>query len=137
MNVIEKHFANARQYIQEKKGFLQEGKVPSVYRGYVSSFGVDVRQSGVLPTLLLYSATDANTQEKDARPMVAGLVGQLLGHTTSEAFIKHAYACNASPGQRNKFRREVMDAAVALKLAMRTFPFDDDKKTPTPAEAQP
>ncbi|RYC70037.1 type III-B CRISPR module-associated protein Cmr5 [Spirosoma sordidisoli] len=137
MNPIEKHLAEARRLIQERTGLLtQTGKIPAVYRGYVSSFGVDVRQSGVLPTLLLYKATDANTHEKEARPLVVELIGKLLDQPSPQAFVNHAFACNDTPARRNKLRREVMNAAVALKLAMRTFPFDDGRIDAAPTNAE-
>ncbi|GAB4047871.1 hypothetical protein [Spirosoma litoris] len=120
MTAVEKYLEPARTYIQ--KHFLINGKVPGVYNGYISSFGVDVRQSGVLPALVLYLNTGDGAEGN--RSLVVEAIAYLLdpqGIGDLKAFVDETFRL------KNKRRKEVMNAAVALKMALRTFPMDKEK----------
>lgn len=120
MNAIEKYLEPARTFIKEH--LLKNEKVPGVYNGYIASFGVDVRQSGVLPALV-FCLNTGGSAEGD-RTIVAKGIAHLLGYVGNEGFLLFV---DETFRDKNKRRREVMQAAVALKLALRTFPMDKEK----------
>ena len=127
-----------------------DNKVSSEFKGYISSFGASVIQSGLLPSLSFY--TDVSKVKGEATPgqkrnkMLKALLyiisdignDPLLFYVMEEA-CDIANRDNVRMASRsipysafNKdkldlLEDEIMDAAIALKLALRTFIIDDSK----------
>lgn len=104
----------------------QGGKIKKVYNGYIASFGAGMVQSGLLATLAIFHH---NTDSGDApkKPLMDVLLAILRNYNEGLPTIGaeenlFLYALN-NPGQLPLIQRRVMDAAIALKLAMRTFEF--------------
>jgi CRISPR-associated protein Cmr5 len=57
---IESYIPKAIEVLEKE---FSDGKIPSAYNGYISSFGASVMQSGLLPTLALFEKKDAPTKE--------------------------------------------------------------------------
>jgi len=77
--------------------FGHDGKIESVYQGYISSFGVGVVQVGSLPTLAYFESEksndteDANTNgQKGDRKIISDLVRNTLGIEEDISLLKHA-----------------------------------------------
>jgi CRISPR-associated protein Cmr5 len=104
---IETYIPLALQAI-DSLGISKNGSVPKEFNGYISSFGASVRQAGLLATILFYDNANANSQEDRSKVIRAleKITGEKLDKNTKNSPI---------------FRAQVEDAAIALKLALRTF----------------
>lgn len=92
----------------ESLGISKNGRVPKEYNGYIASFGASVRQAGLLATILFYDNANSNAQEDRTKVIRAleSITGDKLDKNTKN-----------TPALRAK----VEDAAIALKLALRTY----------------
>lgn len=105
---IEKYIPKALEAIT-KFEIAKNGEVPKQFNGYISSFGASVRQAGLLSTVLFYANEQANSEQD--RKKVVDAIEYIIGHKiiTAQNTIEKTT------------RAKVEDAAVALKLSVRTF----------------
>ena len=97
--------------------FNDNGKVVKEMPGYISSFGSAVIQSGLLPAVALFSQEGG--QGKSKKPLMNALA-KLVNQNKDTSLLELSI-----PREKDtQFRTEVTRAAVALKLAMRTFDID-------------
>lgn len=47
----------------EKVSIVQNNQIPKAYEGYINSFGANINQSGLLPTLIFFN-NDKNKEQK-------------------------------------------------------------------------
>jgi CRISPR-associated protein Cmr5 len=94
-------------------GIAKDGKVPSEFGGYISSFGAAIVQSGLLPTIAFFSRTSSSSKEDKGQVVKA--IGHILDET--ELFNK----VKAAPNDATLFQN-IVHAAIALKLVLRTYP---------------
>lgn len=92
----------------EKHNIVDNNTAPKEFNGYISSFGASVRQAGLLATILFYDNANSNAQEDRTKVIRA------LEEITGEPLNKNTKTTPA-------LRANVEDAAIALKLALRTF----------------
>ena len=151
MNKIEKLLSSA---LEAAKKFItmdnEQLSVPKQFKGYISSFGASVIQSGLMPTLAFYS--DAKKAKGDRSLLIPALVYMLFKNEIyalnsdvqyaldalekdkekdlkSRIHIFFNWLLEANKANPEKLRKELMDASIALKLALRTFrEVDSDKK---------
>ena len=114
----------------QKKLFVQvdgQSKLESRYNGYVASFGPMIRNNKLLPTLAFYSRKDG----QDERQRVLELIHQSLCKAQIQGFENDlgqdlyksvGRMIQNEPTQRGHYTQLFQEAAVACKLAMRTFP---------------
>jgi len=55
----------------EKSGMVDAGKVDKEYKGYISSMGASIIQSGLLPTLAFYSNEFSDSGKKKLKLITA------------------------------------------------------------------
>jgi len=110
---IESYIPKAVDAIQST-GIAQNGKVPRQFNGYVSSFAASVRQAGLVPTVLFFTAQTDRTEAD--RGKIVEAIETILGQPIVDG-----------RGRQNRAvtRDMVDDAATALKLAVRTFTLVD------------
>jgi len=104
---IENFIPKALEAIQ-KFGIANNGEVPKQFNGYIASFGASVRQAGLLATVLFYANEQSNSEE-DRKKVVEAI----------EFIIGSKIINNNSVDKQTRVK--VDDAAVALKLSVRTF----------------
>jgi len=102
-----------------------EGKLPSNYSGYVDSFGPTVRQSGLMQAV-------AFNEKNENRQLINELLFKVIKECEKEtlnAFGRYgnlkelvASVTTSDNWKKKKLESLVLEAAVACKLAMRTFP---------------
>lgn len=129
---IEKYFPAAMAAIKTVLQSENEAVViDREFQAYIASFGASVLQMGLLPTLAVYADKDSSSAKP--RPLLLHVLALTL--MADEGKFLSNEAKNALKGrERNLFqvaveheplRREltenVLDAAVAVKLCMRTF----------------
>lgn len=101
---------------------LTNGKLPSNYSGYVDSYGPTVRQSGLLQTVTF--------NEKEKREKINRLLELVLKkkgyieNTSSKKLFELVKEAEESGNndKKAKMRGLILEAIVACKHAMRTFP---------------
>ncbi|MDX2246831.1 MAG: type III-B CRISPR module-associated protein Cmr5 [Bacteroidia bacterium] len=113
---------------------LEEGgKVDKVYKGYISSMGAAMIQSGVLPTLAIFSAKESGAEgqrwkllriltemlRQNGYDMLPALTAQ--DKDSENRLLRFATDHQNHAATLLKLRRDLMDASVALKLTLRTF----------------
>jgi CRISPR-associated protein Cmr5 len=123
--------------------------VPKQFKGYISSFGAGVIQSGLMPTLAFYS--DAKKAKGDRSLLIPALIDILFLNEPSRTDSKvqdvldnlekdenknlkdtihllFEWLLTQDKSNPEKLKKDLMDASIALKLALRTFREDDKTK---------
>lgn len=100
------------------------GKVKKIYNGYIASFGAGVVQSGLLATLAIFHH-NTDSGEAPKKPLMDALLSILKEHHAGLPAIEpqdtlFLYAVRHAD-HLPLIQRRVTEAAVALKLAIRTF----------------
>ncbi len=120
-------------------------EIPSAMKGYIPAMGASIKQSGVLPTLAFY-ANDSG-KEADSKKLLAAILSlissqkerQNLDPTVEVPLVNYVItrckisntdrtqlgADNLNPFELNIVTKEILQALVALKLAVRTFKIEE------------
>ena len=89
----------------------------NVFDGYIAGFGPAVITAGLLPTLSTYAAAKGKREKVlDAIAKVACIGRKTNSNDLLEHCLKPENAVNL-----NRWRNEIIDASVALKLMIRTY----------------
>jgi len=100
---VEAYIPKALKAIKELKIADDKGEVAKQFNGYIASFGASMRQAGLLSTVLFYSNANSNAEKE--REKVVKAIEQII-----------------SPHELiQENRAKVEHAAIALKLAIRTY----------------
>lgn len=105
---VEQYIPEAIKAIEELKIVNGNDEVAKQFNGYIASFGASVRQAGLLATVLFYG--NANSSAEKEREKVVKAIEIMIGHDI----------INNNSVEKST-RAKVEDAAVALKLAIRTY----------------
>jgi len=95
--------------------------IPRQFKGYISAFGAAVIQSGILPAVAFYSVKGGAEED---RTNVIRAIEYILNrqenytYNDNETLLKYLVE---HPNERENLTAKIMDAATALKLALRTF----------------
>lgn len=108
----------------------KKGSVNKAYKGYISALGAGIIQSGLLPTLAMYKGNEDSDKKK-------ANTGKLLDAIYIVVKSKH----DPKPKEINLFDyaltkmqqadsqqaviNEIMNASIAVKLAIRTFKMEE------------
>lgn len=126
---IEKYIPSAVDLIEAK--LAKNGKVATEYKGYISSMGASIIQSGLVATLAFYSAKEDNSGAAQAKQPLLDILHDLLKDKYQQLKNIHAhkdilsYALDLQRANNRaalqQLQRNVLNASVAMKLALRTF----------------
>lgn len=109
----------------EGKRFSSDGiNIPKEYKGYVSSLGANIIQAGVKAAITFYEAKE--TGSKSDRRLVNAAIKYILTNNNPEISTFSEYnltqlLSNLSDEEIQQKAMEILDAATALKLALRTY----------------
>lgn len=122
MSQIEKLIPTAIQAVTHCKIVDKDG-VPSEFNGYISSFGAAMINSGLLPSIIFYSQGGASNERQK---VILGIEYILKKHHESLLYKSSLVSTVADMVEKKSpmswFEEKVTEAAIALKLAIRTFP---------------
>jgi len=109
MRVKKEYLQRAIEAVRVKEIYNTEKKcVPNEYNGYISSFGASIRQAGLLATILFFENTSGSASQDRTKVLRA---------------IEYILELPQDDSIKNNLDREKIEmAAVALKLAIRTYP---------------
>lgn len=125
MKGYQKYFEAADKAIIDNKiatGEDDNKTIKSSYKGAVSSFAASLIMSGLIPTLQFYAT---QTDKRDANyGLILDAVADIL-NTTKENLKKQALNAKNNK-ERFKLKKDITNAAVALKIMMRSYEFVKD-----------
>ena len=105
MRIKDEYLKKAIESIIEVKIF-RDGYVPKEYNGYISTFGAAIRQAGLLATILFFENDSSNALQDRKKVLRA---------------IEYILDIPQKSIRNNLDRDKIEMAAVALKLAIRTY----------------
>lgn len=126
-----------------EKHLAENGNIPRVYNGYIASMGAAMKQSGLLPTLAIFSAK-SESSGGDKRKLMRVLTSLLLDMETQDQFYHGlrpeenqalpddgllrfaSETYKEVPDRLRRIRRDLEDASIAVKLCLRTFNLVDN-----------
>ena len=131
---IEEMIPLAMQVIENYEKFQDEEKkemvpIPSTFQGSISSMGASIIQMGLLPTIAVFADKDSGTQD-DQRLHLLEILKRVLikyrpklysGMENHDNLLKYVAQ---DKNIHRRFKDDLMDAAVAVKLSLRTFKID-------------
>ncbi|MCB4204626.1 hypothetical protein LF845_06595 [Deferribacterales bacterium Es71-Z0220] len=122
MNAVEKLIPYALEAAEQN--LAESGKIKKVYNGYISGFGATVIQAGLIPAAAnLEKDTD---RTKGSRRLIADALLHILEKMGYKDIDKKSLTRTAIKyKEKIKFKNDILDAATALKLAIRTFKLED------------
>ena len=96
-----------------------QGIYESEYKGYISAFGAAIIQSGLLPAVIFYENSDGNQDKKLLVKAIVFILTSVGGYTIApdQDFSQFVRLCQ----DKDTLLKNVNHAAVALKLALRTY----------------
>lgn len=124
MKINNKYILSAQDVLGANAGgLLENDKVPSIYNGYISSFGGSMVQIGLYATVLTYSE---DVKKKIIAELVFNIYKEqnLLNPGDEDDFL---HFVRNNQGNR-QVRNNIAQAVIALKLVLRTFRFSNEKE---------
>lgn len=125
MRAVEKLIPAAIKAVDENMAFNKE--VNKAYKGYISAFGAAIVQSGLLPTLAMYKGSEECNNKKAETRCLLDAIYAVIKTTNSpkptddNLFDYALRLLMQDPNKRQMVMNEIMNASVAVKLAIRTF----------------
>lgn len=126
---IEKMIVPAMKVLAQKDTeILTNDKIPSKFNGYIASFGPSVVQAGILQTLAFYEREDGEGKDRKKITMfiqktLQAKYPEVSGKSLLDTLKGKLSSSDSS--ERIYWKTLILEASVACKLAMRTFPKGD------------
>lgn len=98
--------------------------IKSEFNGYISSFGASVIQSGLAPTIAFY--TNTKNKANEDRSKIVKIIEEIIKKDKKYNIINDSLLLTILENDNREFFNYVKDAAIALKLAIRTFEFEKE-----------
>jgi CRISPR-associated protein Cmr5 len=124
----------------------ETGLVPNEYKGYIDTFGASIVQNGLKPAIIFFETAGGKEDEsitsdpekkgiyKNRNKLMKAILRVILhkekGGLAGEPGTLFDYiTAETKAGKAEKqVRQEVVDAAIAVKLALRTFVFKKENE---------
>lgn len=122
---IDQLLPKARQAIMDCGISEDKVTVSSTFRSYISSFGAAISNGSLLAAIAFFNQQKS---AKDDRPKLMQAIHQMLGGKRKDLF---EYAATAqTPAEKHKMKEDILNCAIALKLAMNLFELKKEKGAP-------
>ena len=105
---------------------MERKKLPSEYKGYVSSFGAAVLQSGLKAAIAFYESKSSSSVP-NKKPLMLAIL-ELITDKKPDKKNKDSLLKYVIKNDSLELKDEILDAAAALKLAINTFEMKGDSK---------
>ena len=102
----------------------EKGKIDSSWRGQISSFGASVATGSLLAAVVFFSAKSEKTKVDDRKKLMDA-IAKLIGEEDIYEYVKTA--------DKRTAKENIMNAAVALKLAMNLYDLGKGEKNAEPS----
>lgn len=117
---IEKYIPDAIKLIKEVGIANCKGEVLNEFNGYFSSFGAAIVQSGLKPALAFFSNETRAKERSKLLKAIYKLIVDKNAPKDVEAKKLLEYVI-ANPNDEEQLKAKIIDASIALKLAVRTY----------------
>lgn len=113
---------DGRTFLQ---GFINDnGKIPKVYKGYISSLGANIIQAGVKTAVYFYEAKEGKGEGD--KMLITSAIRFMLNESEPKPEKYNEYKLSEKlkaldAHSLQNLSLQIMDAATALKLALRTY----------------
>ncbi|MEM4260566.1 MAG: type III-B CRISPR module-associated protein Cmr5 [Candidatus Woesearchaeota archaeon] len=101
----------------------KDGKISNQFNGYISSFGAAVITSGLIPAVAFFTAEKSRAEEEREKIPIAlyyiALKKSEQPNCDNSKILLNELLKNKS--NIESFKNKIIDASIALKLAIRTF----------------
>jgi len=104
-------------------GMVDAGKVDKEYKGYISSMGASIIQSGLIATIAFYSNEQSGSADKRSKLMKA-IVKTIISTESNEKLLNYVLSGTqngTNKAEIDKHEKQISTTLIALKLAIRTF----------------
>jgi len=120
MKVNDKYLIAAHEVLcNNVDGLKDKDKIPSIYNGYVSSFGASMVQSGLLAAIISYNVDPKKKKISDLIFLIYKKVYDILDDSDFENYT-------ITQTGNKQFRENIVQSLISLKLVLRTYEFDKD-----------
>ena len=127
MKISKKQIEYAIEALRANNIITNDNQYPKVFKGYISSFGAAVIQSGLIPAIIFFENED-NDANAD-RHKIIGVLKDIINamrqqYTVTDATILANYSMAQyiiEHGNTDQLLKEITEAAVAMKLALRMY----------------
>lgn len=113
-------------YINDNNKIKNSGnKIPREFNSYISNFGASIVQSGLVATVAFFSSENANSNRD--RKLLMSLILNIIKE--KEKKDENGTLLNYIINNKEKIdliKEEIIDIAVATKLAIRVFEFTEE-----------
>ncbi|MCD4675189.1 MAG: hypothetical protein K8S18_04230 [Desulfobacula sp.] len=116
---IENYLPRALEIVKEL-GIAENDEVPSEFNGYISSFGAAIIQSGLKQAATFFSNENSRT-DQDRAKIVKAVYLLICDNPDPKAKSDALSKLLEEKGRTHLMTEKVIDASVALKLAIRTY----------------
>lgn len=114
---------------EEGIDLVKDGGISRLYNGYIAAFGASVIQSGMLPALVFnHRKAETSGSEEDPSKLMDAIfyvIKQAEGGVEDVSLLEYY---RKRPANAKKLKGQILDAAAAIKLVIRTFELTDPKK---------
>lgn len=98
-------------------------KIPKEFRGYIASFGAAIAMGSLTAAVAFYSARKHSAAQN--RETLPELILELLKQEDSSIHSQTLFAYVTDKSYQADAKEQVLHAAIALKLAMNLFEFEE------------
>ena len=113
-SMVEEYIPIAYSILSDNTVICRDGKISSTLRGNIAAFGAAVQMGSLLSAVAFFSQQGGASQPRQELQ-------------ESEKSLFH-YICEADEAERNRAKVLVVNAAIAVKLAMNLFELEMPKK---------
>lgn len=133
MTTIERLIPLAIVVIKETGIANEQLKVNAEFKGYFASFGASIIQSGLLPAVIFFENEEGSARADRKKVPQAMLYLMEKQENNELVFDEHKKLSSLILEQQFNaiLLRKVTNAAVALKIALRTYHLIKKEKTPS------
>ncbi len=144
-DTINNYIPKAMEAIKKVEIADKNDTVKGVYEGYIARFGANIRQSGLLPTLVFFNNDKKENKDKgkegESSKWLRAILYVLTGSIGNSGVDLIKYVINETKkSEKNEYQQtdldfdelmslqsKIEDIVVALKLAVRTFKIVKDE----------
>lgn len=119
------HIAEAIDYLDGINDLVQNNKIDSTFKSYISSFGGSIIQSGLMGTLMTFEANKNKVKIINALFDLYNKNYPVSRINNNNGFY-YKVIKSKTEAEKKDIRNKLVDMAVALKLAMRCFETNDN-----------
>ena len=128
--IIDNEIEFAYKAIRDCKICNEEGEIPKNYRGQVSSFGAAILMGSLLQAVAFFSKQGKSSSE---RPKILNAVFEVMKKNNNAIRQDHLFHYVKAEREKGSAagmacQEEVLNAAIAVKLAMNLYKMVDNDK---------